>query len=961
MRTTITALFLLAALLDAGAGRCDQETPEVLVEKAIYLEETVGDLQAASALYQQIIDDDQANRPHVAQAWLRLGLCHLKNGRDQEARKAFDQLLAHFSDQEAAAARASMELARLSPPLTVPELEGCRLKEKVSLCFAELDEDDKPEAQTIYENSILEIEWDRLIAPSGPPDALALIVRAPDTDDEEAHDAWAELIPPSAKSTLYAQSWPQVQDPKEVPASPLKPGRYTLALLPLQRRTYEWVDWDGEPRKKPGLFEMGDDQVAELIVKPAIPTQILLADMRPDGSARFALISQEMNRSEQTVDQGDFIAPGAIQIHTMQDEAGRDLSFTMKQAGGLPRYFYRLKEPVAPGRPILLRCEGLLAGAAAKNASAAQVYEARFDNWPEVGAPARWLEIYRLPEGAEVLEISPAEMVRRVREGRTEVLIEQIADPGAKKAVSIKYALSEKVRPPIEMPGTSPGVDTWIQRLKEARDHKQAAFVLVPDLIANLSPDQAFQVVKAAWPALQNDEVKTGIAKAFAFRDHPRVLDVLHLGMTDSDVIVRRYVRTYVSWYAFHDFAEDYRAYDPWYRQNAGQPLETVVLRNGKALAAALMVASKKEAPGLIELLTAHLDLSHFPAFADYLATSGLAESAITWLSEPGADSRLTQAAGRLLDLLSPDDAFLQAKVLPLLGTAHPDAVRAQAAMLLAHSQDDWAVDALIAHLIEAVQPPSKGRRGILWSLARALAEADDPRAIPSMIGAIAADNTYDTVYGVGYFGLSKMTGVSYDEKHDGEWWRRWWERNKDEFSETVQRLEIPEIQVSRAEDRALERTWFMAGRAPGSYEMDLNSGVTFNGAAAFSLRNIEPTPRGFATMMRELPPGDWRGKRICLSTHLKSEAISGWVGLWMRIDGQDREVLGFDNMSDRPIKGTTDWTEYKVVLDVKEAAANVAYGLIILGTGQVWFSDPVISIVDTDVPVTGIDLGGEG
>ena len=66
-------------------------------------------------------------------------------------------------------------------------------------------------------------------------------------------------------------------------------------------------------------------------------------------------------------------------------------------------------------------------------------------------------------------------------------------------------------------------------------------------------------------------------------------------------------------------------------------------------------------------------------------------------------------------------------------------------------------------------------RRSMLWSSAQALAEIGDPIVIPTMIAVIASDDTYDTVYGVGYFGLGKLTGVKYDEGHDGDWWRAWW------------------------------------------------------------------------------------------------------------------------------------------------------------------------------------------
>ncbi len=85
------------------------------------------------------------------------------------------------------------------------------------------------------------------------------------------------------------------------------------------------------------------------------------------------------------------------------------------------------------------------------------------------------------------------------------------------------------------------------------------------------------------------------------------------------------------------------------------------------------------------------------------------------------------------------------------------------------------------------------------WSASMALASAGDARAIPVLIGAIEADNSYETVYGVGYFGLGfdkigKLTKVQYSPFHDGAWWRRWWEANKLNFPEEVQQIAISEF-----------------------------------------------------------------------------------------------------------------------------------------------------------------------
>ncbi len=62
------------------------------------------------------------------------------------------------------------------------------------------------------------------------------------------------------------------------------------------------------------------------------------------------------------------------------------------------------------------------------------------------------------------------------------------------------------------------------------------------------------------------------------------------------------------------------------------------------------------------------------------------------------------------------------------------------------------------------------------------------------MIAVIESDNTYKTVYGVGYFGLGKRTGVKYDESHDGAWWRKWWKENYQRFGLSAAEAKIPVV-----------------------------------------------------------------------------------------------------------------------------------------------------------------------
>ena len=61
-----------------------------------------------------------------------------------------------------------------------------------------------------------------------------------------------------------------------------------------------------------------------------------------------------------------------------------------------------------------------------------------------------------------------------------------------------------------------------------------------------------------------------------------------------------------------------------------------------------------------------------------------------------------------------------------------------------------------------------------------------NPAAVPLMIGAIESDNTLATIHGIGFFGLGAITGVPYDEKHDGRFWRGWWNENKSKYPAAV-------------------------------------------------------------------------------------------------------------------------------------------------------------------------------
>ena len=58
-------------------------------------------------------------------------------------------------------------------------------------------------------------------------------------------------------------------------------------------------------------------------------------------------------------------------------------------------------------------------------------------------------------------------------------------------------------------------------------------------------------------------------------------------------------------------------------------------------------------------------------------------------------------------------------------------------------------------------------------------------------------------MYGVGYFGLGKLTGVSYSEEHNGAWWLKWWHEHKAEYPEDVRTIDVPDFRPMLIEMRA--------------------------------------------------------------------------------------------------------------------------------------------------------------
>lgn len=132
-------------------------------------------------------------------------------------------------------------------------------------------------------------------------------------------------------------------------------------------------------------------------------------------------------------------------------------------------------------------------------------------------------------------------------------------------------------------------------------------------------------------------------------------------------------------------------------------------------------------------------------------------------------------------------------------------------------------------------------------------------------------------------------------------------------------------------------------------YELSVDEAEKHGGNASGRIRASVTAPSdGFGTLTKCTDAAPLTGSKITYAGFLKTQDVTGSGGLWFRVDGpqegEQQNVLAFDNMSDRPIRGTTDWERHEIVLDVADEAVQVCFGFLLTGLGTVWGDDLSVS-----------------
>jgi hypothetical protein len=165
--------------------------------------------------------------------------------------------------------------------------------------------------------------------------------------------------------------------------------------------------------------------------------------------------------------------------------------------------------------------------------------------------------------------------------------------------------------------------------------------------------------------------------------------------------------------------------------------------------------------------------------------------------------------------------------------------------------------------------------------------------------------------------------------------------------------LEVVDATVPVTEPSQPRRSkpgYHLAGSAPEAYEA---SGDPETSTAVLRSKVVDSA--GFATLMRTMDAGPFRGRKVRLAGRASADDVRGWAGLWLRVDGADGKPIAFDNMQGRALRGTMVAARYEVVLDVPQDATRLAFGAILSGSGRMEVTELTLTTPEADAASTDL------
>lgn len=133
------------------------------------------------------------------------------------------------------------------------------------------------------------------------------------------------------------------------------------------------------------------------------------------------------------------------------------------------------------------------------------------------------------------------------------------------------------------------------------------------------------------------------------------------------------------------------------------------------------------------------------------------------------------------------------------------------------------------------------------------------------------------------------------------------------------------------------------------SYDWKIDNSQKYQGQNSFQIIGSSNNTKTFQSFYQKIPIEEKGRSKIEISAYVKSENIDGKINLWFQVLDKDGNKInsGTTNTQENSIVINSDWTKYRLQFIIDEYAKNLKIGGLLAGSGNVWFDDFEMKVID--------------
>jgi hypothetical protein len=154
-----------------------------------------------------------------------------------------------------------------------------------------------------------------------------------------------------------------------------------------------------------------------------------------------------------------------------------------------------------------------------------------------------------------------------------------------------------------------------------------------------------------------------------------------------------------------------------------------------------------------------------------------------------------------------------------------------------------------------------------------------------------------------------------------------------------------------------LPKHWTFEGANTDEYAVGIDATTPYNGKPSLLIQSADADLEDYFRLYQVVNLSDWHGQRLRVSGFFRSEAVASHGVISISVYTQTNELLVYDAMIDRSLRGDNEWQKLETVFDVPANARFVYFGPTLWGPGKLWAAEFHVEVVSRDVQRT--DLHG--